>query len=315
MKKGIFGLLGLRPTSGPPAQAGPTRVRACLLPLARARGDRGRSRPPRGRTPRATRPPVAPARSDSRRRARAPASSLASFPSRSLSPAAAAESWRTLVPPLAVVTPLPPYAPTSASLVDSSRPQPRLASLHLVLAPFLPLKQRWGRIWAFPSTAAPWPPSQSERGRSSSVSFLPPFSPFYVSLHLADLARALLAATVACTGRPPCASAAMCAGELNAELVWPRSGHHQLCLVARSVLVVVLSPTTSPTARSRWSNLSPLSLWQPCGASWPMGPGCLSLYVIQGWSHGGALSIFNDEFLKRSLRNAFQKLLESFRNS
>jgi hypothetical protein len=38
--------------------------------------------------------------------------------------------------------------------------------------------------------------------------FSPPFPPCCVRLHLMELARTILAATVACTSRPPCASAA-----------------------------------------------------------------------------------------------------------
>jgi hypothetical protein len=59
-----------------------------------------------------------------------------------LSPAAATEPWRTLAPPLAVVAPPPPHAPTSASPINSSRPQPRLVFPHLVLTPIPSLEQR-----------------------------------------------------------------------------------------------------------------------------------------------------------------------------
>jgi hypothetical protein len=58
------------------------------------------------------------------------------------SPAAAATPWRTLAPPLAIVAPPPPHAPADASPANSSRPQPRLVSLHLVLAPVPPLELR-----------------------------------------------------------------------------------------------------------------------------------------------------------------------------
>jgi hypothetical protein len=59
------------------------------------------------------------------------------------------------------------------------------------------------------STTAPWPPLTVTRGRSP----LRPLSLLCLKhqhrLHLAELARALLAATAACSGRPPCANAAV----------------------------------------------------------------------------------------------------------
>jgi hypothetical protein len=115
--------------------------------------------------------------------------------------------------------------------------------------------------WAFPSTVAPWPPGTA-RAWPELLRFPSPLiSPF---LHPPPPrgARARLTSRHRGLRRPATMSQrrrlAMRAGEFNAELVWPCSRHHRLRLVVGIRMVVTSSPATSPTARSRWSNLPSL---------------------------------------------------------
>jgi hypothetical protein len=110
-------------------------------------------------------------------------------------------------------------------------PSPPWAILQLLAALALPpsappfarpnhrRRQKVEPNWAFPPSRRHGRRAWPARGRSSSASLLPSFSPFCVRLHLAELALAFSATTVACVGRPSCASAAMHVGELNAELI------------------------------------------------------------------------------------------------
>jgi hypothetical protein len=186
--------MGHRLRSGTLAQAGPARVRVRLLPPARA---------PRPWGPRSG--AACPVATDVRLR---PTRGLGAPHGRStlilLAPAACSAARHGSRRAVAAVVPpsllhLPRFATPPAP------PRPRLSRTRTISAVHAQVR---ANLVVFLLRCPPWPPLADARGRSS----LHPFFLFGLEhkhrLHLAVLVRASLAATTACTGRPPCASAA-----------------------------------------------------------------------------------------------------------